>query len=146
KPGYLDGEYGRRRPGGQSQPLVLADEQKIGNVRIFMWRQSAILGLVLDEAGEPVVGIQIRALRRTMVGGRRRCVAAGMPGWRDDRGMYRVAGLLPGDYLVAAPSTQVSVPISTAREQRQSGGNSPAVTEIGASVAPGPTSIQLMES
>ena len=62
KPGYSEWCLWRRRPGGDSQTLVLFDGQKIGGLRIFLWRHSAISGVVVDEAGEPVVGIQMRAL------------------------------------------------------------------------------------
>ncbi|OFW06599.1 MAG: hypothetical protein A3H96_13115 [Acidobacteria bacterium RIFCSPLOWO2_02_FULL_67_36] len=146
KPGYLAGAYGRRRPGGASQVLLLGDGQKSGAVRIFMWRPASISGVVIDEAGEPVVGIQIRAMRRGIVAGQRRFAYTGAPGWTDDRGMYRIAGLTPGDYLVAAVSTQVSVPASTALEMRQGGGSSMAIGEIGASAAGGASSIRVADS
>jgi len=144
KPGYLEGAYGRRRPGGASQTLVLAEGQKVGGVRIYLFRHAAISGMVLDEAGEPAVGIQIRALLRTVVSGRRRLVYAGPPGWTDDRGVYRIHGLLPGDYLVAAVATQVSVAASTARDARESGVPTASIAEIGAATASGgPTSIEV---
>ncbi len=144
KPGYLEGAYGRRRPGGASQTLVLAEGQKVGGVRIYLFRHAAISGMVLDEAGEPAIGIQIRALLRTMVSGRRRLVYAGPPGWTDDRGVYRIHGLVPGDYLVAAVATQVSVAASTARDARESGVPTASIAEIGAATASGgPTSIEV---
>ena len=137
KPGYLEGAYGRRRPGGASQTLVLAEGQKVGDVRIYLFRHAAISGMVIDEAGEPAVGIQVRALLRTMVSGRRRFIYAGPPGWTDDRGVYRIHGLLPGDYIVAAVATQVSVAASMARDVRQSGVSPVAIAEIGAATASG---------
>ena len=137
KPGYLTGAYGRRRPGGDSQTLVLFDGQKVGNLRIYLWRHSAISGIVVDEAGEPVVGIQLRAFLRTTVAGRRRFVADGAAGWTDDRGVYRIYGLLPGDYLIAAVSTKVSVAASTAEDVRRSGAMPSSISEIGAATAGG---------
>ena len=144
KPGYLEGAYGRRRPGGATQTLVVADGQKIGSLRIYLFRHAAISGVVIDEAGEPAVGIQIRALLRTTVAGRRRFVSAAQPGWTDDRGIYRIHGLLPGDYIVAAVATQVSVAASTARDVRQSGVSTASIAEIGAATASGgPTSMEV---
>jgi hypothetical protein len=137
KPGYLNGAYGRRRPGGDSQTLVLFDSQKIGNLRIYLWRHSAITGTVVDEAGEPVVGIQMRAFLRTTVAGRRRFVAGGAVAWTDDRGIYRIHGLLPGDYLVAAVSTKVSVAAATAEDVRRGGAVPSAITEVGAAIVAG---------
>jgi hypothetical protein len=137
KPGYLNGAYGRRRPGGDSQALVLVDGQKVGGLRVYVWRHSAISGVVVDEAGEPVVGIQMRAFLRTTVAGQRRFTTAGAIGWTDDRGVYRIHGLLPGDYLVASVSTKVSVAASTAEDARRSGATPSSLEEIGATTVAG---------
>jgi hypothetical protein len=145
KAGYLEGSYGRRQPNGASQALLLADGQKAGVIRVYLFRPAAITGIVLDEVGEPVIGIQIRALRRMLVGGQRRFAYAGAVGWTDDRGIYRIPGLPPGDYMVAATATQVSVPASTAQEMRESRA-SPTVAEIGASAVSGPTTMLVADS
>jgi len=145
KAGYLEGSYGRRRPEGSGQTLLLADGQKAGTIRVYLFRNAAITGLVLDEAGEPVIGIQVRALRRLLVGIQRRFVYTGAVGWTDDRGIYRIAGLPPGDYMVAATATQVSVPASAMQDMRQSGPAS-GVAEIGASAVRGPTTMQVGDS
>ena len=137
KPGYLAGAYGRRRPGGDSQTLVLFDGQKIGGLRIYLWRHAAISGVVVDEAGEPVVGIQMRAFMRRTVSGQRRFSIAGSTGWTDDRGVYRIHGLLPGDYLVAAVSTKVSVAASMGDDVRRTGVAPASIAEIGASATAG---------
>ena len=135
KPGYLNGAYGRRRPAGDAQILVLFDGQKAGGLRIYLWRHSAVSGVVVDEAGEPVVGIQMRAFLRTIQAGQRRFVNAGTVGWTDDRGVYRIHGLFPGDYLVAAVSTKVSVPVSAAEDALR--GSAPGIAEIGAATTGG---------
>ena len=135
KPGYITGAYGRRRPGGGSQNLVLFDGQRLGGLRIYLWRHSAVSGTVVDEAGEPVVGIQMRAYLRTIASGQRRFVSAGTVGWTDDRGVYRIHGLLPGDYLVAAVSTKISVPKSVVEGMRRGGAPPAAIAEIGAATA-----------
>jgi hypothetical protein len=137
KPGYLPGAYGRRRPGGDSQAVVLFDGQKVGGLRIYLWRHSAVTGVVVDEAGEPVVGIQMRAMLRTSSSGQRRFVNAGTTGWTDDRGVYRIHGLTPGDYLVAAVSTKVSVAASTVEDLRRSGVTPASIAEIGAATTAG---------
>ena len=73
-----------------------------------MWKNAAITGMVVDEAGEPLVGIQVTSVRRTNVGGRRR-FTPGVTATTDDRGIYRLARLVPGDYAVAIQSSQVSI-------------------------------------
>ena len=125
KSGYINGAYGMRRPDGATLPVVLADGERRGDIVIWMWRQGSISGSIVDEAGEPVVGIQVTALRRTTVGGRRR-FAQGSVGTTDDRGVYRISRLAPGDYAVAMIASQVSVPAATVRqfeETAMSGGD-----------------------
>jgi uncharacterized protein (DUF2141 family) len=119
KSGYIDGAYGMRRPGGPTLPVVLADGERRGNLVIWLWRHGAITGTIVDEAGEPLTGIQVTALRRSIVGGRRRFVQGGT-GTTDDRGIYRIARLAPGDYAVAMTTSQVSIPVSAARQYEES--------------------------
>ena len=118
KPGYIGGAYGMRRPDGATLPVVLADGERRGDIVISMWRQGSISGSIIDEAGEPVVGIQVAALRRTTVGGRRRFEQSGV-GTTDDRGVYRLSRLAPGDYAVGMIVSQVSVPAATVRQLEQ---------------------------
>ena len=123
--GYIGGAYGMRRPDGPTLPVVLADGERRADIVILMWRNSSITGSIVDEAGEPVVGIQVTALRRTTVGGRRRFAQAGV-GTTDDRGVYRLSRLAPGDYAVGMIASQVSVPAATVRqfeETAMSGGD-----------------------
>jgi hypothetical protein len=60
-----------------------------------------ITGTVVDEYGEANAGTQVRVMRYVMQGGRRTLQQAGN-GSTDDRGIYRVYGLQPGDYIVSA--------------------------------------------
>ena len=111
KSGYLDGFFGVRRPGGTSLNVSLEEGERRGDVVIRLWRHGAISGVVSDEAGEPLVGIQVTAVRRQSTGGRRRYTSS-VIATTDDRGMYRLARLTPGDYVVAIASSQVTLPIS----------------------------------
>ena len=74
-----------------------------------MWRQAVITGTVVDEAGDPIVGARVQSFAREFMGGRPRYVA-GTAGVTDDRGVYRLAGLAPGEFKIAVNSSQVSVP------------------------------------
>lgn len=111
RPGYLDGAYGRHRPGGTTATLQLDEGGRVGDVVLQMWRGAVISGTVVDEAGEPLVGAGMRAFRRTFIAGRRRYMPAGVA-MTDDRGMYRFSSLTPGDYVVAFLSREVTVPAS----------------------------------
>ena len=53
----------------------MADGQRLADVEIRMWRNSAITGTVVDEAGEPAVGVRVQAFPRWFVAGRKRYAA-----------------------------------------------------------------------
>lgn len=109
--GYLRGSLGARRAEGDGQAIQLADGQRIGNLEILIWREAAISGTVLDEAGEPVVNDEVRAFRRRTVAGRVTLVSGGSAR-TDDRGMYRLSGLEPGEWVVAVPMTEAVAPLA----------------------------------
>lgn len=113
KPGYVEGAYGRRRPGGGQTSVELADGERNGDIVIPIWRFAAVMGTVTDEAGEPVIGVEIRVFERRHLAGKRRLVAAGSQ-LTDDRGVYRLGTLPPGDYVVAFVSREVTMPTEAA--------------------------------
>jgi hypothetical protein len=107
RPGWSDGAYGRTRPQGMATLVTLKDGEKISGVAIPMWKFASIAGSVLDETGDPVVGMPVRVLRKTLASGKIRFDQAGQDR-TDDRGMYRMGMLEPGDYLVVVPMLQSS--------------------------------------
>jgi hypothetical protein len=117
KSGYSEGSYGRRRPGGPAQPVPLTSEEPRREIVVTLWKHAAINGIVIDEIGEPLMGVAIQSFRRAEVGGGRRYIP-GPAATTDDRGVYRIANLPPGEYLVAAWSRQIAAPLSMARDAR----------------------------
>jgi len=110
RPGYLPGGYHQEeRYGGSGGAVTIADGEWIGGLRIKLSKLGSIGGTVLDEQGEPVVGVHVRLLAVVPIAGRDR-LAAGPSTLTDDRGAYRITGLLPRRYLVVVPSVQASVP------------------------------------
>jgi hypothetical protein len=128
KRGYADGAYGRRRAGGESQSLALGDNERVTNVRIALWEFGVITGSVVDETGEPIVDLPVQVLARSFLAGRPKLSPA--PATRtDDRGIYRIRSLLPGDYVIAVPSTQTTAPESIV-DQYQQAKNSGSASEF----------------
>ena len=80
-----------------------------------LWRQASMAGAVRDEAGDPVVGVQVTLLRSMVSLGRRQLVPA-QSATTDDRGMYRIGGLSPGNYTSSSANTTSSVPMTTVEE------------------------------
>ena len=101
KSGFISLSYGQRRPLMAGTPLQLADGQPLKGIEFRLPRGGVISGRVLDEEGEPVVGANVRIMRYQYQQGDRRLSPAGS-GQTDDRGQYRVWGLMPGDYYVNA--------------------------------------------
>jgi hypothetical protein len=113
--GYVNGGYGQTRPAGPVAPFVVAPGTKVAQVQIRMWRTATITGTVTDERGEPQPGVEVRAMRRSYLRGQPRLTMAPTGGLAtfsksDDRGVYRLSGLPPGDYVVVSPQTQMSMP------------------------------------
>lgn len=111
KNGYFAGTYGRTRPGGQSQPIVLRDGERVTDATMHIWRYGTISGAVVDDAGEPVSGAQVIAFQRTWVAGHPSLSTSGGP-LTDDRGMFRIIQLPPGEYVVCVTSRLVTFPMS----------------------------------
>lgn len=114
KPGYVDGAYGRLRPGGSSQSIDLDEGERRGDIKVRVFRYAAISGTVTDETGEPVVGMTVRAFRRNLAAGHRLLSPTGVSAQTDDRGVYRLGTLSPGEYVVGAPVVQSSTPANFA--------------------------------
>jgi len=108
KAGFIAMNYGARRPNRQGQPVPLAAGERARGVDLMLPRGSVVTGHVYDEDGEPMVGAQVRVMRFQYVQGERRLVPAGAE-TSDDRGEFRVYGLQPGTYYVAATSMQTGM-------------------------------------
>jgi protocatechuate 3,4-dioxygenase beta subunit len=125
KTGYVNGRYGKHLAESglnvinDREQLQLAERERRGDVVIQMWEHAAIGGTVRDERGEPIVGITVRALAVSYAGGRARygfeSTAAGASVQTDDRGMFRLSALIPGEYVVAVPVVFETIPRSLAR-------------------------------
>lgn len=111
--GYMAGGY-KRAPGVTTTArIALGDTEWLQSADVQLWRPASITGVIRDEHGDPVVGVPVRALASVQVAGRRQ-QAAGPAAFTDDRGVYRLADLRPGEYLIHVPSVQITLPATTA--------------------------------
>lgn len=105
KGGFVQGNFGQRRPGEPGTPIDLSDAQTADKVNFVLSRGSVISGKIVDDGGEPVSGTMVAAVRYQFVAGTRRLVPGGGEGSTDrtdDQGSFRLFGLPPGDYYVSA--------------------------------------------
>jgi protocatechuate 3,4-dioxygenase beta subunit len=105
KGGFVSLQYGQRRPSEAGTPIDLSDKQVIDKLLIALPRGSVIAGRIFDEFGEPVANAVVTAMRYGYSGGVRRILNAGGQNSRDttdDQGAFRLFGLQPGEYVIAA--------------------------------------------
>lgn len=110
-PGYIDGGYSRdpARAFSTLTNVALNADQWVSDLVIQMSRPSSIAGRVLDDAGEPMVAVFVRALKRERAGGRD-IYTVGPITSTDDTGAYRISNLDPGHYVINVPSVQGQAP------------------------------------
>ena len=94
--------------------VELANRTTPTEVSLRVWRAGAISGIVIDEQGDPVVGVPVTAFQSVTSGAglALRDGVATVP--TDDRGVYRLAQLQPGRYVVAVLSSSLSLPATLA--------------------------------
>jgi hypothetical protein len=99
KAAYLQAEHGATRPRGAGTPVVLSEGQQL-DVSMTMYRGAAISGVIRDASGAPVSGIDVRVMDVRTLGSPENSQVDMTTS--DDRGVYRVFGLPPGEYVVVA--------------------------------------------
>ncbi len=100
KPGHVSASYGQTRPGRPGTPIQLADGQRF-DAKLQIYRGGVLTGTIIDEHGEAVPNTQVRVLRYMTQAGHRTLQSTGT-GSTDDRGIYRVFNLQPGEYVICA--------------------------------------------
>jgi hypothetical protein len=138
RPSFITSAYGAKRPGRLGTPVSLTAGQT-QNVVVRLWRGAVIAGVLRDDTGEPVEGVPVTAVRVSGSGGGPGVTLTNNGGLTNDRGEYRIFGLEPGTYLVAArPSsaggtspmialatTDVDAALEALRAQRPQAGAAP---------------------
>jgi hypothetical protein len=101
KGGFVTLQFGQRHPFESVEPVEIAEGQRF-TANFALSRGSVITGRVADEFGDPITGARVQVMRSQMQQGRRRLVPVASNGQTDDTGSFRIFGLAPGDYYVAA--------------------------------------------
>ena len=118
--GYVNAEYGQRRPNGLGMTIALAAGQAAPDVRLQMTATAAISGRVHDRFDRPIGNVEVEALKARYRDGRRVLTRVESV-QSDDRGEYRLFWLAPGSYFVRA--RHPDVPESLERVTRSLGGS-----------------------
>jgi protocatechuate 3,4-dioxygenase beta subunit len=106
-PGYIQDSSQRSTSSGFYRPG--------DNVTFTMIKGGVITGTVKNSNNEPMIAIQVRAIRvRDSEGKPLQFTSASRERPTDDRGIYRLYGLLPGTYIVSAGGASRTGGVATA--------------------------------
>jgi hypothetical protein len=112
KTGYGKAQYGSNTELDPPFAIEIADAVAVDAVEIRMVKGAAVMGRIVDDLGDPVVGaaVSVGLLQRT--GSRDRLVNVPRPGTTtNDRGEYRIGGLPAGRYYVSVDPSSEGAPI-----------------------------------
>lgn len=101
--GYQPAAYSGRGPGGAPATIQLAASESRSDLIVRLKLISSISGVVMDEDGDPVPGIQMQAMKPAYQRGKRKLVP-GPSAITDKDGRYRLSGLVGGQYTVVTNS------------------------------------------
>ena len=86
----------------QAATVQVGAGEALTPIDLHLARGAVVTGIVTDQHGQPAVGARVEAQRYRFGGGRWAMRSAGLGDYTDDRGMYRLYGLSPGEYYVEA--------------------------------------------
>jgi hypothetical protein len=99
--GYVAGEYGAADPSRAGNPVTVDRAQNLAAINVRLSPHGVITGRITDADGDAMLGVQVQAYRYRYVQGRRQ-LAAQAGASTNDLGEYRIYGLPPGKYYLAA--------------------------------------------
>lgn len=124
-PQYLGMAYGAKKPNGpfsldSGQSISLKDGESFEKALIALPRGAVITGRVTDENADPLARVEVYTV--FYPAGSPRGQRTGSGAQTDDLGQFRVYGLLPGDYVIAAEArgntySQPNAPPATEEEK-----------------------------
>jgi protocatechuate 3,4-dioxygenase beta subunit len=104
KSGLVTVEYGQSRAQQPGRILEVTSNVRIQGVDLTIPKGGTLSGTLADQFGEPIEGANVQVWQARFMDGRQTVAPLANSRSRrtDDRGRYRIFGLLPGSYYVAA--------------------------------------------
>ena len=99
KAGYLSTEHGSPKPGRAGSRIALAAGEKRG-ITLTIFKGAVIAGTLRDATGQPLAGVAVAAIDTRLAS--QGANLSPEVSTTDDRGNYRIFGLMPGEYAIAA--------------------------------------------
>jgi len=128
--GYLETYYGARGAHDyDGSPIVLTPGQAVENLHVKLTPFGVIAGTVRDSDGEPYAGAAVDLFSAVWQNGKRTISNQTEDLHTDDLGQFRIAGLKPGRYFIAAAASRRSDESATVDHSPKTATHSdPAVT------------------
>ena len=104
--GYLNGAYLASTTSAPVHLIDVTDSDRPVSVVVRLVKGASISGTVVDDRGDPIVDAPVQAIAR--IGGQLQSV--GTEARTDDRGVYRIAPLAPGAYVVGVVTSARTIP------------------------------------
>ncbi len=108
---FITAAFGAKRSGTAGTAITVAAGQRLEDVVVRLSRGAVIAGQLRDAAGEPVPAVQVAALRVDFARGTSPAPVA-QTTMTDDRGAYRLFGLMPGKYAIVSTRSVTSGELS----------------------------------
>ena len=102
KPAHLAVAYGARRPGRRGTTLIVAEGQRVTDLPLSLPRGAVLAGRVVLPDGQPVSNVQMMAIPSWLTTGGGTPPAGAREFRTNDLGEFRLFGLPPDTYVVAA--------------------------------------------
>jgi len=99
---FITSAYGAQRPARRGRPVSVAAGLPVADLVVRLWRGAVVSGTVRDELGRPVPGQPVHAIPAT-ASAAVYLTLTNNPTATDQRGEFRIFGLEPGEYFLAAP-------------------------------------------
>jgi hypothetical protein len=115
------GTTGQQTSFESTSRIAVTRAARVDGVALVLTRGLAVTGTIVDHTGEPLQGVPVVALQLNTSGDERHATPAGAvqgaARQTDDRGRYRVLGLQPGKYIIAALADAAALGVGTSTPQ-----------------------------
>ena len=117
--GYIEGGFGKTWARGTHAPMLIGQDQSVNGIEVLLWPVGELTGRVLDERGQPVAGVSVRASNPDVTDSQdfNRYVGGGQT---DANGEYRFAVQPPARAIVCVDAyyTTYAIPPLSAAQRR----------------------------
>jgi hypothetical protein len=103
--GFVRATYGARGPNRPGTTLSLDAGQRLKDLNFKLTPHGVVTGRIVDEDGDPVARVSVQTQNYRRVEGRKQLTPSGSAS-TNDLGEYRIFGLGPGRYYLAATYNQ----------------------------------------